>query len=333
MLLISAGRLIIVSNYNTTTAVTIAASGGYVSTLLGSVIPLVAIFAPYMALILLLFKRFLLSIMLFVFAAFITPSPLSLHDATRIASLDWQHMGQVLSRFMGHISQVSASSSSELFIATVVMIFSTAIIGPLWSHHRELAEVAGMVVVLIVAAALLLPTSSIRLSIPVSLRLASDTNGQREHQFLTLTTAYWPIASSIGLSIIFLTRIYSTFPKLASATVAIVATFALFPYVSAFYPIPQRHGNYYYSEVLHELWLPAEKIVLVKGKIYYGYILSSDTVWDTVLLTNRKILYLHDQDIVQRSVCQPLSTPEPAPYPPLIPLLYTTPAPTPPCGG
>ena len=90
LLLISAGRLIIVSNYNTTTAVTIAASGGYVSTLLGSVIPLVAIFAPYMALILLLLKRFLLSVMLFVFAAFITPSPLSLHDAARIASVDWR---------------------------------------------------------------------------------------------------------------------------------------------------------------------------------------------------------------------------------------------------
>jgi hypothetical protein len=114
--------------------------------------------------------------------------------------------------------------------------------------------------------------------------------------------------------------------------VAIVATFALFPYVSAFYPIPQQHGSYY-SEVLHELWLPAEKIVTAKGQIYYGYILSSDTVWDTVLLTNRKILYLHDQDIVHRSVCQPLSTPEPARYPPLIPLLYTEPAPTPPCGG
>ena len=41
LLLISAGRLIIVSNFNTTTAVTIASSGGFVNTLLGTVIPLV----------------------------------------------------------------------------------------------------------------------------------------------------------------------------------------------------------------------------------------------------------------------------------------------------
>jgi hypothetical protein len=325
LLLISAGRLVIVSNYNTTTAVTIAASGGYVNTLLGSVIPLVAIFAPYMAIILLLLKRFLLSIMLFVFAAFITPSPLSLHDAARVASLDWHHMSQIVSRW-------TPSSSRSFIIFVVIIVLSLAVIGPLWGHHRELAEVAGLVTITVVAAALLLPTSDLRLSIPVDLRLASDTDAQREHQFITLTTAYWPIAIAIGLSIIFLSRAYSTFPRLLSATVAIVATFALFPYVSAFYPIPQQHGSYY-SEVLHELWLPAEKIVTAKGQIYYGYILSSDTVWDTVLLTNRKILYLHDQDIVHRSVCQPLSTPEPARYPPLIPLLYTEPAPTPPCGG
>jgi hypothetical protein len=332
LLLISAGRLIIVSNYNTTTAVTIANSGGYVNTLLSSVIPLVAIFAPYMALILLLLKRFFLSIMLFVFAAFITPSPLSLRDAARIASLDWHHMGQIVGHFLSDVSRSSASSSLGPVIALAVLLFSLAVIGPLWSHHRELIEVAGMIVIVIVAAALLLPTSSMHLSIPVSIRIANEADNQREHQFVTLTTAYWPIAIATGLSIIFLTRHYSTFPKLLSATVAIVATFALFPYVSAFYPIPQQHGDYY-SEVLHELWLPAEKIVLAKGQIYYGYILSGDTVWDTVLLTNRKILYLHDQDIVQRSVCQPISTPQPAPYPPLIPLLYTKPAPTPPCGG
>jgi hypothetical protein len=240
LLLISAGRLIIVSNYNTTTAVTIAASGGYVSTLLGSMIPLVAIFAPYMALILLLLKRFLLSIMVFVFAAFITPSPLSLRDAARIASLDWRHMGQFVSHFLSHVSGSSAPSSLEPVIALAVLVLSLAVIGPLWIHHRELAEVAGMIVIVIVAAVLLLPTSSVRLSIPVSLRLASEADNQREHQFVTLTTAYWPIAMAIGLSIIFLTRLYSTFPKLLSATVAIVATFALFPYVSAFYPIPQQ---------------------------------------------------------------------------------------------
>jgi hypothetical protein len=221
LLLISAGRLVIVSDYNTTTAVTIAASGGYINTLLGSMIPLVAIFAPYMALILLLLRRFLLSIMLFVFAAFITPSPLSLRDAVRIASLDWHQMRQIASHLVSHLTGSLASSSSESFIAFAVLVFSLVVIGPLWSHHRELTEVAGMVVMIIVAAALLLPSSTLRFSIPVSLRLASETDGQREQQFITLTTAYWPIAIAVGLSIIFLTRIYSSFPKLLSGSVAL----------------------------------------------------------------------------------------------------------------
>jgi hypothetical protein len=74
LLLISAGGLIIVANFNTTTAVTIASSGGFVNTLLGTVIPLVPVFMPYVALILLLTRHFLLSIMTFIFAAFISPT-------------------------------------------------------------------------------------------------------------------------------------------------------------------------------------------------------------------------------------------------------------------
>ena len=58
VVLISATRLIVVSDYKTTTAVAIASSGGYVNTLVGSIIPLIPVFAPYVALTLLLFKRF-----------------------------------------------------------------------------------------------------------------------------------------------------------------------------------------------------------------------------------------------------------------------------------
>ena len=74
VLVISAARLIIVANFNTTTAVTIASSGGFFNTLLGTVIPLVPVFMPYFALLLLLTRYFLLSILAFAFAAFITPT-------------------------------------------------------------------------------------------------------------------------------------------------------------------------------------------------------------------------------------------------------------------
>jgi hypothetical protein len=69
------------------------------------------------------------------------------------------------------------------------------------------------------------------------------------------------------------------------------------------------------------------------GHTYYGYILSSDPTWDTVLLTSRTIVYLHAGDVVRRSVCEPRKTPQPGSNPPLIPLLYTPPSPTPLCAS
>jgi len=89
VLLISAGRLIIVANFNTTTAVTIASSGGFVNTLLGTAIPLVPVFMPYVALLLLLTRHFLLSIMTFIFAAFISPTFITAAAGLGLAEAYW----------------------------------------------------------------------------------------------------------------------------------------------------------------------------------------------------------------------------------------------------
>ena len=88
LVLISAGRLLIVSDYDATTAMTIASSGGYVNTLLGSIIPLVPIFIPYVALLLLLFRQFMLSALTFVFTAFIAPTSLTLPISRSLAAED-----------------------------------------------------------------------------------------------------------------------------------------------------------------------------------------------------------------------------------------------------
>ena len=57
LLLISATRLLIVSYYNPATALAILSSGGYINTLLGTIMPMVPIFMPYLALVLLFFNR------------------------------------------------------------------------------------------------------------------------------------------------------------------------------------------------------------------------------------------------------------------------------------
>lgn len=71
--LVSAVRLLIISNYNVTTAVTVAESGGFVNTFLGSLIPLVPVLMPYLALLFLIFRRFILCTFAIVATALISP--------------------------------------------------------------------------------------------------------------------------------------------------------------------------------------------------------------------------------------------------------------------
>jgi hypothetical protein len=114
---------------------------------------------------LLLFKRFLLSIMMFVFVAFITPSTMTLPQVTSLAVADWHHLIQLVLSF--------PFLHSQLFMALGIVVLSAFIIAPLLAHHRELAEVAGLIVIAAVAAALLIPRPGTHLSTPTHLRLES----------------------------------------------------------------------------------------------------------------------------------------------------------------
>ena len=100
LLLISVTRLLIVADYNTTTATAIASSGGYVNTLLGTVIPLVPIILPYLAIVLLIFRRFVLSTL--TFGATLLVSPTRLAPLTALNSLkeDWHRVVVLVS---GHL--------------------------------------------------------------------------------------------------------------------------------------------------------------------------------------------------------------------------------------
>jgi hypothetical protein len=100
LVLISATRLLIVADDRPVTATAIASSGGYFNTLLGTLIPLVPIFIPYVALVFLFFRRFLISAIAFLAAAFISPAqihttkPLTSYTGTDMwhAMLNWINM-------------------------------------------------------------------------------------------------------------------------------------------------------------------------------------------------------------------------------------------------
>ena len=89
VLLLAATRLLIVSNYNLNTALGILSSGGYVNTLLGTVIPLVPVIMPYLALLLLLLNRVIASLLAFLVAVLISPSAVPRSEVLFIARHDW----------------------------------------------------------------------------------------------------------------------------------------------------------------------------------------------------------------------------------------------------
>jgi hypothetical protein len=323
VLLLSAARLIIVANFNTTTAVTIASSGGFVNTLLGTVIPLVPVFIPYFALLLLLTRHFLLSILAFAFTAFITPTSIRLTDIIYLVKEDWYSLTAVI------------SENRQLIILIVLVILVL-----LWAYNRSLLEALSAVVALAVAVALLYAVPDPLLSQPI--RLASNDN---QGIFLRASSGAYGFSglqilmALIVLAVIIVLLVYPNGPRRVagfswalSVGVALVATIALFPYVRYLYPVP--HYRNYYTEAAHAMWLPAEKIELSTHRIYYGYILSSDGGWFTVLSANsRRIVYLSADDVVGRSVCQPRLTAQPPQYPPLVPWLYNPPVQLPACAN
>jgi hypothetical protein len=318
VLLISAGRLIIVSNFNTTTAVTIASSGGFVNTLLGTVIPLVPIFVPYLALLLLLFRRFLLSVMTFVFAAFISPTSITFPEGLHVAEAGW--------------SRMTAAIANYRIVAIVIVL---AILVALWVYNRSFVEGLSAVVIMVTALTLLIAVPNFYVSLP--LRLASSNEQQLvtrassgAYGFSALAIlgllALAAIMVVIWVSVRTSSGLLNSFSWLATGIVAIIATIAFFPYIHFIYPVPQNHG--YYAEASHEMWLPAEQIRMKTGLAYYGYVLSTDGGWFKVLLVNSRVIaYLATSDVVGRSVCQPRTSTQypPNQQPPLIPWLYHPP--------
>jgi hypothetical protein len=358
LILISAGRLLIIANYSSTTATTIASSGGYVNTLLGSITPLVPLFIPYVALLLLLFRQFLLSVITFVFAAFIAPTSLAL-PVTRIVAAEDMH--QLLAR-------VDANYALTLTIALIIFV-------TLFLYFRSFAEALATLIILAAGLALLsapvikkfyvpspirlaangkrylTPLFSLRavepVSLPSPLRAAANDEAKliplfsrhvlepafpnHEHQVVIATLVilmlFWIVISRASL------RYLGSFllpEEVMTMAIALLAVVAFFPYIYNIYPVP--HRTEYYVGVLRSPWLPAEKFSLKSGVSYYGYALSEDQDWFVVLLSKtRKIVYIPTPDVVRRRVCETLSQRQLPAEPPLITTFYAKPPSIPYC--
>jgi hypothetical protein len=92
VLIIAVTRLLIVSDYNPATASAIVTSTGYVNALLGTVIPLVPIFLPYVGLTLLFSRRFTLGVLALLVAALISPAIVGKAGGLGLAERDWDQI-------------------------------------------------------------------------------------------------------------------------------------------------------------------------------------------------------------------------------------------------
>jgi hypothetical protein len=109
LLLLAVIRLLIISNYNTTTALAVASSGGYVNTLLGTLIPMVPVLLPYLALGLLFFNRVTLGILALAATALISPTAASKRSFLNFFEEVWRRPN-------------SQSSQGLLFLAALAVI-------------------------------------------------------------------------------------------------------------------------------------------------------------------------------------------------------------------
>ena len=86
ILVLSATRLIVICNYDTTNAATIATSGGVTGTLLGTIVPLLPPYLPAATLVLLMFNRFFLAFVTATATAFVSPAYMTATQGFHIAA-------------------------------------------------------------------------------------------------------------------------------------------------------------------------------------------------------------------------------------------------------
>lgn len=286
LVIISVGRLLIISDYNTTTATAVASSTGYVNTLLGTLIPLVPAFIPYIALLLLLLRQFVLSIIAFAFTAFIAPTPFAKQTTRYVVLSDTR---QLFAQMLDHWP-----------FGLAITVIAAAVIGvAVWIYLGSAAEALAALLVLAIVVTLLF--TPLVVNLPGLYQVSSN-----DKQIITQISGPHPSRMVVTLLIILALLVlpYITTPQGAvTAAVAAVAALALFPYVTNFYPT--RGGNYYVNAV-RTPWLPPEKITTSSGRAYYGYVLEATTKWFTVLRSkNRKIVYIPAKDVIRRSPCEP----------------------------
>lgn len=320
VLMLIGTRLIIVSNYNTETAVTLLRSGGTLDTVLGSVIPLLPLLLPTVFILFLILRQWYGAAVAAVCSLLVATLAPSYSTFSTVPGQAWDRFlwfilgaGDALERVtplgyqiprlygwaIGHLPQhVQAVLAPDV----LAKHDRAATVTELWTREPLLVLIAG--------ATILVTLGSVRVDI-VSGRVAAD------------------FRSSSGF---LLNTLLAFLGRLTLGLISAIAISYAFSFASSIYPIPPRDA-YVWKDSLRRMWQPPEQITLTSGGEEVGYLLGVKDNWQ-ILLTEkgRGIKYLRPTDVKSRTVCDLGAPPRRSPFwgstdiaPTQYPLCFPTP--------
>lgn len=314
ILFASAARLLLISNYDTTTATTLAASAGVVGTLLGTIVPLLPLFLPAILIFFIVVRRWGLAVLTALLTTLVSPAYIgSVKEGIGVtanwAKGIWRGVADGwpgLPDGVTHIAQIVWSWIAwALGYILVVLKLPLRLLGvhdrqlSEWRHHVLLVWDSWPLPVRIAGICALTALLWVLYSPPWEYF-------PRQRPFHRLreriTRLLWVPNTAVRISGIVAYGI---------GVAALCGFFAL--YVETAYRVPLTLHTV--TDILRRPWLPTERIQLSSGDALVGYTMSIGNGWHVFLIeSDRTIRYLHAAQVTERKVCR-ITPPEPIRHP------------------
>jgi hypothetical protein len=271
----SAIRLLIISNYDPSTAGSISSLGGVTGTLLGTLVPLIPPFFPVVAICLFLLRMWKSLFVVLLGMAIVVPAYAGVSESLKVGWGSVVNLWYVIDPEKR--AAVWPSVMPTLIFAVLVIAFLVFDHFSPWRERirsqfsavdqirqqRERAE----------------PTTQ------------EDDNSEEEED--------QPVPSRVDVLLEHL------FVLAVTAIFAIIPSVFVFTFITHMYHVPYSYSTI--KEVVRKPWLPLE-VIETKTVRYVGYSIAVKDGWHAILSDDeRKIYYVAATDVTQRQICKKAS--------------------------
>jgi hypothetical protein len=270
VLMLFGTRLLTVSNYNTDTAVTIFRLGGVTDTSVGTVLPLLPLLLPTVFLVLLVLRQWLAAGVAVVCSLLVAIHPKLLPSAAGgVFPHVWADVQRDRSATWRLITKAGVVASGAR--TQTPSRFGGSVAGffsrDVWAFFWHQPVLISAVVVTFVVV-----VRGVRVNMATGEVGFGNMEGRRA----------WRLVKALFFSMVVVLGFHAA---------------------SAVYPIPPRDSGIW-SESLHRMWMPPERLILTGGKPLVAYRLGVKDDWEVLLIdTTREIQYVKKGQIATRSPC------------------------------